>query len=108
MAKININADAQGNMIADVPDFAMEATLQRIAVDTGLNLVALKTLARGNDLSAKGMKESQRAIQQQLEEQLKVAEESKRQDQINDAKDEKLTKDQIEQPLEVLKFNMQF
>tara|TARA_B100000965_G_scaffold182708_1_gene152498 strand:- start:692 stop:3076 length:2385 start_codon:yes stop_codon:yes gene_type:complete len=97
MARININADAQGNMIADVPDFAMEATLQRIAVDTGLNLVALKTLARGNDLSAKGMKESQRAIQQQLEQQLKVAEESQRQDQIADSKDQQLTKDQIEQ-----------
>ena len=95
MAKIIVNVDANGNLSTDIPDFAMETTLQRIAVDTGLSLVALKTMARGNTLDSKAMKESQKHIQQQLESANKTAQSQKQQDQINDAKDEKLTKDQI-------------
>jgi len=51
MATININGE---NVI--IPDFAMEATLQKIATATGMSQQILTSMMRGNTISASGLK----------------------------------------------------
>ena len=69
------------NGMAEIPDFALDATAREIATHTGLSLGVLKSIMRGNKISSAGLKK--------MEEHLKVANKQDEVANANDSKDNK-------------------
>ena len=57
MATITINGES-----VNIPDFAMEATLQRVATATGMSQGILTSIMRGNKISAAGLKNMEKHL----------------------------------------------
>ena len=66
MAQVNVYANADGSMAAQIPDFAMDATAQQIATNTGMSVAVLKSIMRGNTASAAGLRKMEQQLQQQV------------------------------------------
>jgi len=87
------------NGMAEIPDFALDATARDIATHTGLAVGVLKSIMRGNKISSAGLKK--------MEEHLKVANKQDAVANTNDRKDNKKAEQDRAQQRAIAKKNFE-
>ena len=87
------------NGMAEIPDFALDATARDIATHTGLAVGVLKSIMRGNKISSAGLKK--------MEEHLKVANKQDEVANTNDRKDNKKAEQDRAQQRAIAKKNFE-
>ena len=87
------------NGMAEIPDFALDATARDIATHTGLAVGVLKSIMRGNKISSAGLKK--------MEEHLKVANKQDEVANANDRKDNKKAEQDRAQQRAIAKKNFE-